>query len=253
MSGHSKWKTIQHKKGAADAKRGKIFSKLSKELMVVARNGGSDFSTNAALRNLVQKAKSANMPSDNIDRAIKKGAGELEGITYEEVCYEAYAVGGVGIVVLVLTDNRNRATSEIRHTFTRHGSSFATAGSVVRGFERKGQILVSASVVDEDKLMGIVLDAGADDMTRSDDEFEILTAATAFGDVVEALEKAGIATLSAEVTLLPVTPVPVTDPSVAGSILRFVADLEESDDVQNVYTSMDMSDEVMEALAAKAS
>ncbi len=251
MSGHSKWKTIQHKKGAADAKRGKIFSKLSKELMVVARNGGSDPLTNAALRNLIQKAKGANMPADNIDRAIKKGAGELEGIVYEEVAYEGYAAGGVGIVVMVLTDNRNRATSEIRHTFTRHGTSFATAGSVARGFERKGQILVDATIVDEDKLMGIVLDAGADDMTRDGDQFEILTAATAFGDVTEALEKAGIATLNAEVTLLPITAVPVADPGVAGSILKFVADLEESDDVQNVYTNMDMSDEVMAAMAAK--
>jgi YebC/PmpR family DNA-binding regulatory protein len=252
MSGHSKWKTIQHKKGAADAKRGKIFSKLSKELMAVARQGGSDPGMNAALRNVIQKAKSVNMPADNIDRAIKKGAGELEGVTLEEISYECYTSGSVGIVVLVLTDNRNRATSEIRHVFTRHGSSFAAAGSVARGFERKGQILVDASAIDEDRLMNIVLEAGAEDMRHDGDEFEVITDPSAFGDVTEALEKAGIATLSAEVTLLPLTPVPVTDPTVASAVLRFVNDLEENDDVQGVYTSMEMSDDVLEAMEAKA-
>jgi YebC/PmpR family DNA-binding regulatory protein len=252
MSGHSKWKTIQHKKGAADAKRGKIFSKLSKELMVVARAGGSDPTTNAALRNLIQKAKGYNMPADNMDRAIKKGAGEIEGITYEEVSYEGYTAGGVAMVVIVLTDNRNRVTSELRHIFTRHGSSLASTGSVMRGFERKGQILVDATTIDEDKLMGIVLDAGADDMTRADDQFEILTPPSAFGDVTDALEKAGIKTLNAEVTLLPATPVPVSDPAVATAVLKFVADLEENDDVQNVYTNMDMDDEVLKAMDAKS-
>ena len=155
MSGHSKWATIKHKKGAADAKRGKVFSKLSKELMVVARQGGSDPGMNPTLRTLVQKAKSVNMPSDNIDRAIKKGAGELDGVVFEEVVYEGYAAGGVGLIVMGLTDNKNRAAAEIRHVFTRHGSSFATQGSVSRGFQRRGQILVESSAVDEDKLMEI--------------------------------------------------------------------------------------------------
>lgn len=250
MSGHSKWKTIQHKKGAADAKRGKIFSRLSKELMVVARQGGSDPGMNPTLRTLVQKAKSANMPADNIERAIKRGAGELDGVTFEEVTYEGYASGGVALVVMVLTDNRNRAAAEVRHIFTRHGSSFATQGSVTRGFERKGQILVDATGVDEEKLMETVLEAGAEDMQRDEDQFEILTDPSAFADVTEALEQADIPTLSAEVTLLATAMVPVADPAVASSVLRFVSDLEDSDDVQNVYTNMEMSDAVLEAMAA---
>ncbi len=251
MSGHSKWKTIQHKKGAADAKRGKIFSKLSKELMIVAKSGGSDPMSNVALRTLIQKAKSYNMPSDNIERAVKKGAGETEGVIYEEVMYEGYVSGGIGVVIQVLTDNRNRATAEIRHTFTRHNANIATPGAVMRGFERKGQIFVDATIVDEDKLMGIVLDAGADDMTGDGGQFEILTAPTVFHMVTDALEKAKIPTLSAEVTLLPLSPMPVTDTGVAGSVLKFVSDLEEHDDVQNVYMNMDMSDDVLKAIAAK--
>ena len=166
MSGHSKWKTIQHKKGAADAKRGKVFSKLSKELMVIARAGGSDPVKNPTLRTLIQKAKGVNMPADNIDRAIKKGAGELEGVVFEEAVYEGFAGGGVALVVMALTDNKNRAAAEIRHIFSKHNSSFATQGSVTRGFERKGQIIVDSSATDEDTLMGVVLDAGADDMKR---------------------------------------------------------------------------------------
>jgi YebC/PmpR family DNA-binding regulatory protein len=248
MSGHSKWKTIQHKKGAADAKRGKIFSKLSKELMVAAKQGGSDPSTNATLRNLIQKAKSSNMPSDNIDRAVKKGAGEIEGVVFEEIVYEGYASGGVGLVVKVLTDNKNRAASEIRHIFTKHGSSLASPGSVSRGFERKGQIFVDGKGADEDKLMGIVLDAGADDMRPDGDEFEILTDPANFSNVTDALEKAGIKPTSAEVSMVPLTTVPVADKSVAGAVMRFVSDLEDHDDVQDVYTSMDVDDAVMSEL-----
>jgi YebC/PmpR family DNA-binding regulatory protein len=249
MSGHSKWKTIQHKKGAADAKRGKIFSKLSKELMVLARQGGSDPATNAALRNLIQKAKSVNMPADNIERAIKKGAGELEGLTYHEVVYEGYAAGGVGMIVMVLTDNKNRSAAEIRHIFNKHGSDFAGQGSVLRGFTRKGQIFVDAATVSEDKLMALVLDAGAEDMTQDDGQFEILTDPANFADVMQALEKAGIATLGGEVAMVPQAYVPLTDKSVAQAVLRFVADLEEHDDVQNVFTNMDVSPEVMKELA----
>jgi len=252
MSGHSKWKTIQHKKGAADARRGKIFSKLSKELMVVARNGGSDPDKNPPLRVLIQKAKSVNMPSDNIDRAVKKGAGELEGVSFEEVAYEGYAAGGVGLVVLALTDNKNRAAAEIRHIFTKHGSSFAGQGSVKRGFERKGQIFVDAGVVEEDKLMDVVLEAGADDMKNDDGQFEILTDPATFADVTEALEKAEIPTLNAEISLLPMVPVPITEKSVASSVLRFVSDLEDNEDVQNVYTNMDMSDQVLKELEEDA-
>ena len=240
MSGHSKWKTIQHKKGAADAKRGKIFSKMAREFMVVARQGGSDPDTNAALRNLLQRAKSVNMPADNIDRAIKKGAGELEGVSFEEVVYEAYAAGGVAMVVLVLTDNKNRAAAEIRHIFGKHGSSFASQGSVTRGFSRKGQIFVDASTVEEDRLMALVLDAGAEDLQNNDGQYEILTDPSSFANVMEALEKSGIATLGGEVAMVPHAYVPVAEKAVATSVLKFVADLEEHDDVQNVYTNMDV-------------
>jgi YebC/PmpR family DNA-binding regulatory protein len=240
MSGHSKWKTIQHKKGAADAKRGKIFSKMAREFMVVARQGGSDPNTNAALRNLLQRAKSVNMPADNIERAIKKGAGELEGVSYEEVVYEGYAGGGVALVVMVLTDNKNRAAAEVRHIFTKHGSSFASQGSVTRGFTRRGQIFVDAAVVTEDKLMGVVLDAGAEDLQKDDGQFEILTDPASFANVMEALEKAGIPTLGGEVAMVPQAYVPVKDKALASSVLKFVADLEEHDDIQNVYTNMDV-------------
>jgi len=249
MSGHSKWKTIQHKKGAADAKRGKVFSKLSKELAVVAKRGGSNPDLNPALRALIQKAKSSNMPADNVDRAIKKGAGELEGTTYEEITYEGYASGGVAMIVQVLTDNKNRAAAEIRHTFTKHGSSFAGPGSVSRGFVRKGQIFVDASTVDEDRLMTLVLDAGAEDMQKdADGQFEILTDPAAFADVMEALEKAGIKTEGGEVSMVPLNYVPVTEKSIASGVMRFVQELEDKDDVQNVYTNMDVDAAVLQEL-----
>ena len=251
MSGHSKWKTIQHKKGAADARRGKVFSKLSKELMVVAKQGGSDPDKNPTLRTVIQKAKSVNMPADNIDRAIKKGAGEIEGVTYEEIVYEGYASGGVGIVVLALTDNKNRAAAEIRHIFTKNGSSFAGQGAVTRGFERKGQLFVDVSVVEEDKLMDIVLEAGAEDMKKDGDQYEVLTDPSSFADVTEALEKEEIKTISAEVSLVPLTYVPVSDKSVASSVFKFVAALEDNDDVQNVYTNMDVDDAVLTELEAE--
>ena len=245
MSGHSKWKTIQHKKGAADAKRGKIFSKLSKEIIVVAKTGGGNPDMNPSLRTLIQKARGVNMPADNIDRAIKKGTGELEGAIYEEVSYEGFAAGGVGIVVKALTDNKNRAAAEIRHIFNKHGSSFATVGSVSRGFKRKGQIFVKTQDIDEAKLMDIVLEAGADDMRQDGDQFEILTDPSAFHQVSDAIKKAGITPVAEEVTLVPDTYVPVNDKAVASSLFRFTEDLEDNDDVQNVYTNMDVSDEVI--------
>jgi YebC/PmpR family DNA-binding regulatory protein len=248
MSGHSKWKTIQHKKGAADAKRGKIFSKFSKELMIVSRQGGSDPNSNAALRNCIQRARAQNMPADNIDRAIKKGAGEIDGMVLEEVGYEGFAGGGVSLVVKVLTDNKNRAAAEIRHIFNKHGCNFASQGSVSRGFKRKGQIFVDATAVDEDKLMGIVLDAGAEDMQKDDDQFEILTDPGSFDAVVAALEKAGVQRSAAEVTLVPDTYVPVADKAVARSVLKFIEELEDNDDVQNVYSNIDVGDAVLAEL-----
>ncbi len=245
MSGHSKWATIKHKKGALDAKRGKIFSKMSKELMVAAKSGGSNPDTNPTLRTVIQKAKSYNMPSDNIDRAVKKGAGELEGITFEEVTYEGFAGGGVALIVKALTDNKNRAAAEIRHIFTKHGSSFAAQGAVSRGFQRKGQIFIDASTVAEDKLMEIVLNAGAEDMINDGGEYEVLTDPASFSAVSDALEKAGIKTMSGEISMVPMTQVPVSDKNVASAVMRFVNDLEDNDDVQNVYTNMDVDDKIM--------
>jgi YebC/PmpR family DNA-binding regulatory protein len=250
MSGHSKWKTIQHKKGAADAKRGKIFSKLSKELMVAARKG-SDPSSNPALRTVIQKAKSVNMPSDNVTRAIKKGAGELDGVIFEEVSYEGF-IGGVALIVQVLTDNKNRAASEIRHIFGKHGTDFAVSGSVMRQFVRKGVIIVDAATVEEDKLMEIVLNAGAEDMVKDGDQFEVTTDPASFADVSEAVEKAGIKTISAEVSLVPLAQTQVADKTKAQSVLKFVADLEDNDDVQNVYTNMDIADAVLKELEKSA-
>jgi YebC/PmpR family DNA-binding regulatory protein len=240
MSGHSKWATIRHKKGAADARRGKVFSKISKELSVCAKTGGSDPANNPTLRTLIQKAKSVNMPADNVDRAIRKGAGELGGVTFEEVVYEGYAGGGVGLIVVALTDNKNRAAAEIRHIFNKHGSSFAQQGAVSRGFQRKGQIFVDASAVDEETLMGVALDAGADDLTKEGDQYEILSDPTTFADVSEAIEAAGIEKIGAEVSLVPDIYVPVADPAVAKAVTRFVEALEDQDDVQNVYTNMDI-------------
>ncbi len=248
MSGHSKWKTIQHKKGAADAKRGKIFSKFAKELMVVARQGGGNPETNAALRNLIQRCKAASMPNENIERAIKKGTGEMEGAVMEEISYEGYAGGGIGVIVKVLTDNKNRAAAEIRHIFTKHGSNFAAQGAVSRGFKRRGQIFVDAAGVDEDRLMDIALTAGAEDMQRDGDQFEILTDPVALPTVAEALEKAGIKPVNAEVRMIPDTYVSVTDKSVAKSVMSFVQALEDHDDVQDVYTNMDVSDDVLAGL-----
>ena len=251
MSGHSKWKTIQHKKGAADAKRGKIFSKLSKELTIVARAGGGDPGTNANLRNLIIKAKDNNMPMDNIDRAIKKGTGELEGGQLEEVTYEGFASGGVALIVKVLTDNKNRAASEIRHIFTKFSSNFAAQGAVSRYFKRKGQILVDAASIGEDKLMGIALDAGAEDMQQEDGVFDIVTDPAGFQAVVDALAKAGVKTISSEITMIPDNYVTVTDKAAASNIMKFIEALEDNDDVQNVYSNMDIDEKVLKDLEAK--
>lgn len=248
MSGHSKWATIKHKKGALDAKRGKVFSKMSKELMVAAKQGGSNPDMNPTLRTVILKAKSYNMPSDNIDRAVKKGAGEVEGVTFEEVSYEGFAAGGVALIVKALTDNKNRAAAEIRHIFTKHGSSFAAPGAVSRGFQRKGQIFIDASLVAEEKLMDIVLNAGAEDMIHDGDQYEVLTDPTAFTAVTDALEKAGIKTVSAEISMVPMTPVPITDKNLASAVMRFIDDLEDNDDVQNVYSNMDVDDKLMEEI-----
>ena len=249
MSGHSKWATIKHKKGAADAKRGKIFSKIAKEIMVTVRASGSDPASNITLRALIEKGRAANMPSDNIERAIKRGAGELEGEVLEEVTFEGYGPGGVGLVVQTLTNNRNRSAAEVRHVFTRHSASFAGQGSVLRSFQRKGDILVEASKVDEDKLMELVLDAGAEDMTREGDEFEVITDPAQFMNVVDALKKANIPMTQSEISLIPDTVIPISDKSKADAMIRFIEELEDLDDVQNVYSNFDVDPAIAEQLS----
>lgn len=251
MSGHSKWKTIQHKKGAADAKRGQIFSRLSKELTLIARAGGGNPETNTSLRTIISKARAANMPADNIDRAIKKGTGEIAGAQLEEIVYEGYAGGGVALIVKALTDNRNRAASEIRHIFTKFGSSLSGQGSVIRNFKRKGQILVEAGEVEEDRLMNIVLEAGAEDMQLNGNEYEIITDPSGFQNVVDALEKEQIKTSSSEITLIPESYVNVTDKSAASHAMKFIEALEENDDVQNVYSNLDVDDSLLAEMEEK--
>ncbi len=249
MSGHSKWATIKHAKGAADAKRGKMFSRLAKEIMLVAKSNG-DPNTNPSLRNLIAKAKSINMPKDNIDRAIKKGTGELQADVLEEITYEGY-LGTVGLVVQVLTSNKNRAAAEIRNIFKKNNSELGQSGSVTRNFERKGQILLEKGELNEDDVMMLALDAGADDVTADDEGFEILTAPSAFVEVCEALRNAGIDPSNSEVKLIPMATTPVTDMAVAKAVNKFVAALEDNEDVQNVYHTADFSDEIEAAFAAE--
>ena len=247
MSGHNKWSTIKHKKGAADAKRGKIFSKIAKEMTIVAKTGGGDPGSNPTLRTLISKAKAVNMPNDNIDRAIKKGTGELAADILEEITYEGYAQGGVGLVVKVLTDNKNRAAAEVRNIFKKSGSDFAGLGSVSRSFERKGTIMIpAADGVTEDGLMEIVLGAGADDLIAEEGGFTVTCQPAAFSEVCAALEAAKIAIdqENSQVGLVALTPVPVSDVAVAKAVNKFIAALEEHDDVQDVYTNMEMDDAV---------
>lgn len=248
MSGHSKWATIKHKKAATDAKRGKIFSSIGREIMVAARTGGGDPSGNITLRALIQKARSANMPMDNVERAIKKGTGDAGGAVFEELFYEGYAPGGVGIIVRVLTDNKNRSSAEVRHAFTKHNANLGTQGSVTRLFQRRGQIVVRASAIAEDKLMELALDAGADDMTNEGETYEILTAPASFMSVVDALNKAGIPMEVSEETLLPLNYVGVTDKGQASSLMKLVEALEELDDVQNVYANFDIDEKLLKEI-----
>ena len=244
MSGHSKWATIKHKKGAADAKRGKMFSKLAKEITIAAKTNG-DPGSNPTLRTLIQKAKGINMPSDNIDKAIKKGTGEIVAEALEEITYEGYAAGGIGLVVNVLTDNKNRAAAELGHVFRRNNSEFAARGSVSRNFERRGQIIVEKAAAEEDKLMEIVLEAGADDLITDDEGYEILTQPSAYQAVATALENAQIPAVSSEIAFLPMTQKEVTDLAKVKALLKFVEALEDNEDVQNVYHDADISDELM--------
>jgi len=247
MSGHSKWSSIKHKKAAVDAKRGKIFTKLIREIMVAARVGGGDPESNPRLRTAVSTARGANMPSDNIERAIKKGTGDIEGITYEETLYEGYGPHGVAIFVHCLTDNKNRTASEIRNIFSKREGSMAGAGSVAWIFEKKGLIVVSQAKASEDRLMEVALQAGAEDLSPSGDKFEILTDQANFETVKHALEQAKIVPESAELTYIPKSQVPLT-PEKARAVLGLVEALEDHDDVQNVYANFEIPDEVMKEL-----
>jgi YebC/PmpR family DNA-binding regulatory protein len=252
MSGHSKWSKIKHTKGVVDSKRGKVFAKLGKEMSVAAKHGGGDPGFNPRLRTILMKARAVNMPADNIDRAIKKGTGELPGVSYEELIYEGYAQGGVALLVELLTDSKNRTAAEIRMIFTKHGGNLGVAGAVKHLFHRKGQILVAKEQISEDDLMSIALDAGAEDMITHAEAYEILTDPHQFEAVHKALEAKNIKPQSAEVAYIPLNPVPVTDEKTARAVLGLIEALEDNDDVQNVYANDEIPDAIMEKVTATA-
>jgi len=251
MSGHSKWATIKHKKGALDAKRGKVFTKIIREITVAAREGGGNIESSPRLRLAVQKAKDANMPADNIDRAIKKGTGELEGTTYENISFEGYAPGGVAVIVEVLTDNRNRATSEVRNIFSKRGGNMAGAGSVAFQFERKGLFMIKKQDATEEALMDIVLEVGAEDMTSDEEFFEVTCQPQDFDKVRTGLTNSKVKVESGELTLLPKNTVKVEGADVARKIMTLVDELEDNDDVQDVYTNFDIPDEILKKLESE--
>jgi YebC/PmpR family DNA-binding regulatory protein len=245
MSGHSKWSTIKHKKGAADAKRGKIFTRLIKEMTVAARLGGGDIVANPRLRAAVSEAKAANMPKDNIERAVKRGTGEIEGATYEELTYEGYGPGGVALMVETMTDNTNRTTPEIRHIFEKNGGNLGTPGSVRFQFEKKGFFAIEKSAVSEDRLMEIALEAGADDLqTIGADMFEVYTSPENFEQVRQALEKNKIPALEAKLGMMPSNYVKIDD-SKSKQMMRLMEMLDDHDDVQNVWSNFDVPEELM--------
>ncbi|HIJ68584.1 MAG TPA: YebC/PmpR family DNA-binding transcriptional regulator [Deltaproteobacteria bacterium] len=248
MSGHSKWATIRHKKGAADAKRGKIFTKLIKELMVAARMGGGNPEGNPRLRAALLAAKAENMPKDNIDRAIKKGTGELEGVNYEEFAYEGYGPAGVAVLVDIMTDNRNRAASEVRHIFSRNSGNLGEAGCVAWMFNKKGSIVFDKKAIPEEELIELALEAGAEDVKDQEDQFEIITSPEDFANVKAAFDEKGLNYELAEITMSPQTTVRIEDPKTAQQLLRLMDALEDSDDVQNVYANFDIPDQIIESL-----
>jgi YebC/PmpR family DNA-binding regulatory protein len=248
MSGHSRWSQIKRKKGKTDVQRGKLFSKILREITVAARNGG-DAKANMRLKAAMESAKEANMPAENIKRAIQKGTGELPGESYEEITYEGYAPGGVAVMIRVLTDNRNRTAPEIRHTFEKHGGHMGASGAVAWMFERRGIVLVDAAKIAEDDLLGLVLEAGATDMRRGEKAFEITTAPAEMDAVRSALDAARVPVLEAEVTFVPQSTVRVEGKD-APQVLRLIEALEELDDVQTVYANYDIPDEVIEAVSA---
>ena len=247
MSGHNKWSSIKHRKGAQDAKRGKIFTKLIKEITVAARTGGGDLDANPRLRTAVAAAKVENMPKDNIERAIKKGTGELEGVSYEENSYEGYGPGGAAILVESLTDNKNRAVAEIRHIFNKYGGNMGENGCVAWMFDNKGYFNVDKAAVSEEKLMEVCLEAGAEDVREEDDSFEVITAPEDFDTVKEALEAAAIPFSDAEVTMLPQNMSPL-EGNEAERMLKLMEAMDDCDDVQKVYTNADIPDDMVDAM-----
>ena len=249
MSGHSKWATIKHKKAATDAKRGRAFTKIIREITIAARIGGGDPNTNPRLRSAIASAKGENMPNENVERAIQRGTGQLEGEQYEEVNFEGYGPGGVGMIIQVVTTNRNRVVSELRHLIGRNGGNLAETGAVGWMFHRKGQLVVPKEQANEDKMLSIVLDAGAEDLRDDGSEWEVLTPPEAFEPVREALTKAGITPASAEVAWVPQNYVQLTG-TAAGQMLRLVEALEEHDDVQHVYANFDIDEKELAVLSA---
>jgi YebC/PmpR family DNA-binding regulatory protein len=247
MSGHSKWSTIKRKKGATDAKRGKIFTKLIKEITVAARFGGGDPDANPRLRTAITAAKSENMPKDNIERAIKKGTGELEGVAYEEVYYEGYGPGGAAVLVESLTDNKNRTVADIRHAFSKAGGSLGEAGCVAWMFQKKGMFAFEKGSVDEETLMDITLDAGADDINDEEGTLEVITSTENFEQVKKALDDRAIRYVVAEITMLPQSTIKLEGKE-AEQMLRLMDGLEDSDDVQKVYSNFDISDKTLEEI-----
>jgi YebC/PmpR family DNA-binding regulatory protein len=250
VSGHSKWATIKHKKGAADAARGKLFAKLLRQVEVAAREGGGDLTANATLRTMVQKARDASVPVDTIDRAVKRGTGELEGVRYETIVYEGYAPAGVAMLVEVLSDNRNRTSAEIRNIFSKNGGNLAEPGAVAWQFERKGQIVVDAvDGVTEDDVMLAALDAGAEDVADEGDSIRVTTAPSDLQAVRTAIEEAGIAVASGDLTMIATTSVGLENESDAKKVLRLLDALEDHDDVQSVHANFDIPDSVLQAVS----
>lgn len=249
MSGHSKWSTIKHKKAAKDAKRGRLFTKLIKEITVAARMGGGDLNANPRLRTAVNTARQSSMPAENIERAVKKGTGELEGVSYEEIQYEGYGPGGAAILVMAMTDNRNRTVSEVRRLFAKHGGNMGETGCVAWMFQKRGVITVGSDTVEEERLMELALEAGADDFTEDDGCFHVATEPDRFEAVKDALDEAGISTATAEITMVPQNTVSL-EGAAAQQTLKLLDELEDNDDVQDVAANLDISPEEFERLSA---
>lgn len=249
MSGHSKWSTIKHKKGATDAKRGRIFTRLIKEITVAARMGGGDPDGNPRLRAAITSAKTENMPKDNIVRAIKKGTGEIEGAVYDEILYEGYGPGGVAVLVECMTDNRNRTVADVRHFFSKNNGNLGASGCVGWMFDKKGLLQVEKEGVTEEELMDLALEAGAEDVVEEDDEFQVITSPEAFDEVYNALESKKVKFIEAAITRIPQNSVEVTDEKIAISLLKLLESLEDHDDVQKVHANFDIDSDLMEKLS----